>query len=340
MSNGNTTRLGRPAALLALALALTPAAPSVAGQQGPDELRGKVAGVTGDRVKVVLDQHEWLPRPGSAVSLGAEMAGLFVPLKGTFVIVQIDPDSVAFMAVGLEEHGTPAPGMLAVIKATYPHRPQRRADYVASRDQESAVMPMAAGGDPLAQHVVAMGCEARGDHDNALVWWERSSKGSNDRVIVVRSAQGRARILAIRGAHQPALAILQEAVARTAPRDGERVFSAYSTFTGASPTNAIQAHVSLLQDLGDFYRRTIGDAAESKRWFRAAADVMTAVATTGAPGPGQPTHRAYLTLVTDLADLHRLALEDEEAAIPWLQIAARAGHAGAQAQLTRMGRRW
>jgi hypothetical protein len=340
MSDGNTTRLGLPATLVALGLVWTTAALSLAGQRGPDELRGKVTGVTGDRVQVALDLQEWLPRPGSAVSLGAEMAGMFVPLKGTFVIVQINADSVAFMAVGREEHGTPAPGMLAIIKTTYPHHPQSRADYVASRNQEAAVLPMAEGGDPLAQRVVAMACEARGDHDNAVIWWERSSKGSNDRAMVSRSAQGRARILAIRGAYQPALAILKEAASRTAPREGERVFGAYSTRTGAGAANAIDAHVSLLQDLGDFYRRSVGDAEESKRWFGAAADVMAAVATSGVPGPGQPTYPAYVLLVMDLARIHLHALEDKEAAVPWLQIAARAGDTGAQATLTQLGRRW
>jgi hypothetical protein len=326
--------------LVALVLVSTTAALALAGQRGPEELRGKVTGVTGDRVQVALDQQEWLPRPGSAVSLGAEMAGMFVPLKGTFVIVQIDADSVAFMAVGPEEHGTPAPGMLAVITSTYPHHPQRRADYVASRDQEAAVMPTAEGGDPLAQHVVAMGCDARGDHDNALRWWERSSKGSNDRVVVSRSAQGRARILVIRGADQPALAILKEAASRTAPRDGEKVFGAYSTRTGATAANAIEAHVSVLKDLGDIYRRSVGDAEESRHWFRAAADVMTAVATNGVPDPGQPTYQAYVMLVMDLAWIHLHALENKDAAVPWLQIAARAGNAGAQAELTSLGRRW
>jgi len=309
-------------------------------QQGPEELRGEVASVSGDRIQIRLSQQEWLPRAGTAVDIGAEMSGIWVPLKGDFVIVQIDADAVAAMAVGDGAHGTPAAGMLAVLKTPYPNHPQSRADYVASREREALVRPMAEGGDPLAQHTVAMGCEGRGDHDGALAWWERASKGSNDRAIVSRSALGRSKILAIRGDRQGALAILEDAASRTAPRADEKVFGAYSTFTGADAANAVEPHVGVLKELGDFHRGQAGNTEESRRWFRAAADVMAAAATSGAPGPGQPTYRAYLMLVNDLAYLHLVPLEDEAAAVPWLQIAARAGDTGAQATLTRLGRRW
>jgi hypothetical protein len=337
MSKAGRNRWSLPAVL---ALIATTAAIALTPQRGPEELRGKIASVTGDRIQIALNQQEWLPRVGSAVSLGAEIAGMFVPLKGAFVIVQVNADSAVAMAVGSEEHGTPAAGMLAVVKTPYPNHPQNRVDYVTGRDREAGILPMAEGGNPLAQHTVAMSCEARGDHDNALAWWERSAKGSNDRIIVSQSARGRARILVIRHNYQRALAILSEAVSRTTPRDDEKLFGAYSTHTGASAANAVEAHVSLLQDLGDFHRRWLSDTEESKRWYRAAAKVMTSAATNGAPGPGQPTHQAYLMLVMDLANLHLRALEDEEAAAPWLQIAARAGHTGAQATLTHLGRRW
>jgi len=308
-------------------------------QQGPEELRGEVASVSGDRIQIRLSQQEWLPRAGTAVDIGAEMSGIWVPLKGDFVIVQIDADAVAAMAVGDGAHGTPAAGMLAVIKTPYPNHPQSRADYIASREGEARVRPMAEGGDPLAQHLLAMGCESRGDHDGALAWWERSSKGSNDRVIVSRSALGRSKILAIRGDGQGALAILEDAASRTAPRADERVFAAYSTSTGADARNAVEPHVDVLKELGHVHRQA-GDLEASRRWFRAAADVMAAAATSGTPGPDQPTYKAYLMLVNDLAHLYRVALEDEESAVPWLQIAARAGDSGAQATLTRLGRRW
>ena len=59
-----------------------------AGERGPDGLRGKVAGVTGNRIQIAMDQKEWLPRAGAAVKLGAEMAGMFVPRQCPYLVVK------------------------------------------------------------------------------------------------------------------------------------------------------------------------------------------------------------------------------------------------------------
>ena len=45
-------------------------------------------------------------------------------------------------------------------------------------------------------------------------------------------------------------------------------------------------------------------------------------------------------LLTDLASFYEWALEDQEAGIPWIQTAARAGDTGAQERLTQMGIPW
>ena len=66
---------------------------------------------------------------------------------------------------------------------------------------------------------------------------------------------------------------------------------------------------------------------------------MASAATSGAPQPGQETYQAYVMLVMNLANTYLLALEDVEAAVPWLQIAARSGDASALAALARLGRR-
>jgi len=146
MSDRNTTGWSRCARqpwqviLAGLALTLSASAMAQTPPRGPEELRGKVAGVAGDRVQIAFDQPQWLPRAGSVVTFGAEMAGMFVPLKGDFVIVQVGADTVFAMAAGKTEHGTPAAGMLAVVKTAYPHHPLSHADYVSSREKEAAVM--------------------------------------------------------------------------------------------------------------------------------------------------------------------------------------------------------
>lgn len=328
-----------PTGVVGLVLAAV-AAPCSAAQSPPEELRGRIAAVTSNRIRIALDQQEWLPPAGVPVAFGEELAGMFVPLKGAFVIVQVNETSADAMVSGTADHGTPAPGMLAVIKTPYPNRPQRRSDYVAARDRDAVVLPMAEGGNALAQHTLAMGYASRGDHDVALAWWDRASTGAADRGLISLVASGRARILAVRSDHKTALAVLTEAAQRTAPRNDERVFGAYSTGSGADAARAVESHVSLLQDLGHYHRRWLDDRNEAARWFRGAADVMTAAATNGAPGPEHQAYRAYLRLVMNLADLYLLALEDESAAVPWLQIAARAGETRAQEMLTRLGRRW
>ncbi len=101
-----------PAILALVMLVITAAAPAFASQWGSEELRDKVTSVVGDRIHIELNQKEWLPRkPGTAVSLGAEMAGMFVPLKGNFAIIQVNADSVIAMAVGKEA----TPGDISVL---------------------------------------------------------------------------------------------------------------------------------------------------------------------------------------------------------------------------------
>ena len=324
---------------LGIAVALLLTTVTFARERGPEELRGKVTAVKGDRIHISLSQREWLPRAGTSVELGAEMAGMFVPLKGSFVIIQVNADSCIAKAVGNEEHGKPATGMAAVMKTPYPNHPQSRTDYLGggrnTRQTEKAALKMAEGGNKPAQLIVAMGDNWRGDHDNALVWWERSSNGSNERAIISMSATGRAKILAIRGEFQKALAILQDAASRTAPRAGEMNFGAY-TLAGAG----VKFHVDVLENLGSFYRTHLDNIDEANRWYRAATKVMAACATNGAPEPGQPTYLSYQGLLSELAILYMWDLKDEEAAVPWLQSSARAGDKNAQRTLSNMNRSW
>ena len=158
--------------LAVLVLIMTTSAPAFTSQWGPEEMRGKVTSVAANRIQIEMGQKEWLPRAGTVLKLGAEMAGMFVPLKGSFVIIQVNADNVIGQAVGAETHGTPAAGMLAIIQTPYPNHPQRRADYMAATDSTrqplSTVLPMAQGGDPNAQHLLAMSYEQIGDHDYAL----------------------------------------------------------------------------------------------------------------------------------------------------------------------------
>lgn len=331
--------LGVSTALL-LAVAPVVSAAGFAPQRGPEELHGEVTAVAGDRIHITISEEGWLPRAGTKVDIGTEMAGMWVPLKGNFVIVQVNADSCVAQHVGDEEHGDAAAGMRAVMKTPFPNHPQSRSDYLGNPDMMAAVLSMAEGGDRMAQHTAAMSFEGRGDFDNALTWWERSSNGATERLLIAQSATGRAKILAIRGELQQAMAILQDAASRTQPRADELVFGAYSSFAGADPAMAVSAHVDVLKELGSFNRVHLENIAESQRWYRAATEVMGAAASNGAPGPDEPTHTAYLMLLSELAGIHMRALEDNEGAVPWLQIAARAGDTSAQETLTRLGYTW
>jgi TPR repeat protein len=311
-------------------------APAAAAASGPEELRGKVVSVAGDRIRIALDQTDWLPRArGTKVSLGAEMAGMFVPLKGSFAVVQVNADSVIAMEVGGGERGTPAAGMLAVIRTLYPNQPQLRADYLAVSDAEAAVLAMAEGGDPLAQHTLAGACELKGDHDNALLWWQRAVQGNAPATVIARSAMGIADILENRRDFRAAAGALEDAVARTAPRESERTFEAY-----CAPVSSVRVHLDLLDRLGGIHRSALNDLEQSKRWHRAAADLMSAVARSGAPGPDHPNHWKFRALLNDLVLLHTHALQDPDAALPWLQMAARHGDFDARKTLTERGLRW
>ena len=309
-------------------------------QQGPGELHGEVTTVSGDRVHIKIAEEGWLPKAGRSVDIGAEMSGMWVPLKGNFVVVQVNEDSVIAQHVGDGEHRDPARGMKAVIDTSYPNPPQSRADYVGNREQEAMVLSMAEGGSREAQHVAALSFEGRGDHDAALQWWERASNGATERFFVSYSATGRARILRIRGQYREALAILQDAAMRTEPRANELVFSAYSQRTGAELATAVRLHVDVLTEIGSLFRVEMQAPDEADRWFRDAVAVMAAAATNGVPGTDQPTHDDYLALLRNLADLLLYAVEDEPEAVKYLQIAARAGDKSAQDTLTRMGHPW
>jgi len=46
-------------------------------QQGPEELRGEVTSVVGDRIHIRISEAGWLPRAGTAVDIGAEMSGMW-----------------------------------------------------------------------------------------------------------------------------------------------------------------------------------------------------------------------------------------------------------------------
>ena len=93
---------------LGIATVLLMATATFARERGPEELCDKVTAVAGDRIHISLSQREWLPRAGITVDLGEQMDGMFVLLKGRFVIIQENADSCIAKAVGNEEHGKPA----------------------------------------------------------------------------------------------------------------------------------------------------------------------------------------------------------------------------------------
>ncbi len=316
---------------------LSEAAPGV--PQPPEELRGKVTAVAGERIHIALSQKEWLPHAGDSVQLGAEMADMFVPLKGKFVVIQVNADSVIAKAHVKEEHGTPAPGMLALLPVKSWRRPQTRAAYLGTpseRKTQESVLRMAEAGHRPSQHVIALSYQSRGDHDRALKWWERAANGAKDRFYISGSATGRAKILCNRGEFQKALTILQDAISRTKPRDDELTFAAYH-----DSMSGVRFHVDVLKELGYTQRGHLENVDECKRWFHAAANVMAGCATRGVPDAGQNTeYTQYKTMLRDLAVLHSMFIGDKEGAVPWLQRAARAGDKYAQKQLTDMGRSW
>ena len=309
-------------------------------QEPPEELRGEVTVVSGDRIHINLSQQEWLPPAGVPVVIGEEMAGMWVPLDGPFVIIQVNADSVVAQAVGAVQPGDPARGMQARIETVYPNRPQSTSSYRESEGQMAAILSMAEGGDPIGQYTAGMSYEGRGDHDNALVWWERAQAATNDRFVLAQSAVGRAEILALRGQHQEALTILQGAASRTEPSSNELTCRSYSGELGGEIAMALEWHVLVLENIGHIYRAELEDIAEANRWFRAAAEVKGTSLRNGVPAPSDPTHEYYLMTLNSLASFYQYALEDQEAAIPWLQTAARAGDTRAQEQLTRMGISW
>lgn len=313
---------------------------ALAFQEPPEELRGEITAVSGDRIQIKLSQQEWLPPVGVPVAIGQEIAGMWAPLDGTFVIIQVNAGSVVAQAVGSGPHGPPARGMQARIETVYPRRPQSASSYRERESQMAEVLPMAQSGDPMGQYTAGMSYEGRGDHDNALVWWERSQAATGDRFILAQSAVGRSKILVIRGQYQEALDILRDAARRTEPAGHDLVFSNYRSFTGAEVANALEWHVLVLENIGHVYRANLKDIDEANHWYRAAAEVKGTVLSNGVPAPGDPTHEHYLMLLNELASFYQWALEDQEAAIPWLQTAARAGDTSAQEELTRMGISW
>ena len=322
---------------LGITTALLLSTSALATEQRPKELRGEITAITGDRIHISLSQQEWLPLAGMAVEFGAEMAGMWVPLKGKgkFVIIQVNADSCIAKAVGKEEHGKPADGMAAVIKTLFP-KPQSRISYVGLENDPrfKSILKMAESGHRRSLCTVAMGYQGRGDHDNALVWWERASNGAKDRYSISTSAISRANILHLRSEFQKALAVLKDAASRTEARVDEMVFEAYDDLN-----SGVKFHVDVLEKLGSFYRKD--NIGESRRWFRAAAKVMAACATNGAPRPGQPGYSTdYQDLLNRLGRIYLDYLEDEEAAVPWLQSSARTGDKYAQKRLTDMGRTW
>jgi len=81
--------------------------------------------------------------------------------------------------------------------------------------------------------------------------------------------------------------------------------------------------VLVLENIGHLYRGGLENAAEASRWYQTAADVMGAAASNGVPAANDPSHDAYLMLLNRVASQYLYALEDQEAAVPWLQTAAR-----------------
>ncbi|MCK5057622.1 MAG: sel1 repeat family protein [Candidatus Aminicenantes bacterium] len=325
---------------LGIATVLLMGTVALAIERGPKELRGKVTAVVGDRIHISLSQQKWLPRAGVAVNLGEEMAGMFVPLKGSFVIIQVNADSCIAKAVGNEEHGKPAAGMAAVMKTPYPpFHPQSRADYISSLNGPDVkkFLKIANGGSEMAQlfqNGLARTYTDRGDHDKAFKWWERSSKDSNEPMLIDHSATNRANILGIRGEFKKALSILRDASSRLALPANKMVFAEYSLGTGAA-----SAYVNVLKELGFFYHRYLNNIEESNRWYRAATKVMAACATKGVPKPKHAKYQ-HRALLTDLVFIHRHILKDDAAAVPWLKILARTGDKNARKTLTEMGRTW
>jgi tetratricopeptide (TPR) repeat protein len=328
--------------ILGIVAAVLPLSAALAYQEPPEELRGEITAVTGERIHIKLSQQEWLPRAGVPVTIGQEMAGMWAPLDGDFVIIQVNADSVIAQATGPGPHGPPGRGMQARIESAYPNRPQTVSDYLApdSDPAVATIRSVAETGDATFQHSLGTSYMSRGDHDNALVWLERAQAGATDRFILAQSAVDRAQILAIRGQAQEALQILQDAARRTEPASNELVFSNYSSRTGGDVAMALEWHELVLERLGQVYRVNLENIAEANRWFRAAAELKGQILSNGAPAPSDPTHDYYLMLVNDLASLYELALEDQESAIPWLQTAARAGETDAQEKLTRLGISW
>lgn len=311
-------------------------AAAAAAQDRPEELRGEVVGLRGDRIVLTLSQQEWVPHPGTIVELGAEMSGMWVPLKGRFVIVQVDADAVEATPVGPDPHGTPAAGMKFVARPAGYWLVRRRADTTSNQQSTAAVLSSAQAGDAHAQHVLAMGFELVGDHDNALVWWERAMAASNNRAIVAASARGRATILLIRQDAPAAAAILDAAIAKTTPAANERRLEDYAD----GIVSPLRPHIELLMELGGIHWSRPDHRDEAMRAYRAAAELVSAAVSREAPAPGAPLYHEYQSLVMNLAMLCEHRLGDRQAAIRWLQPLARTGHAAAQSQLTSWGQRW
>jgi TPR repeat protein len=264
------------------------------------------------------------------------MAGTFVPLKGSFAIVQVNADSCVAQPIGRDEHGEAAVGMLAVIPTGYPNQPQRVTDY--RTPPNAAILQGAQSGMTDSQHFLAMSAAARGDYDGALAWWERAQAAGTTRFIVASAARGRARILALRGRFDEALAVLQDAAARTAPSPEELTFAAYSSSDYDLVDRAVELHVDVLEEGGTINRVWLRDIDEANKWYSAAARIMEAVATRDIPFPDDPLHASYLRLLVDLGSLYLDALQDEENAVKWLQVAADAGSERAIQMLRALGR--
>lgn len=343
MNNINNCRKTLLACLAMLVIIITATAPGIAGQRGPEELRGKVVRVVGQRIHIELEQREWLPRAArTKVVLGAEMAGMFVPLKGDFVVVQVNADSVIAMAVGTGEHGAPAPGMLARILTPYPQHPQKRADYIANTDPAgpalSAFMTSARHGFPLGHTMVASVFYNAGDHDTALEWYQRAYRESNHRLEISRAAIGISDVLENRRDYEAAVALLKEAAQRTAPQAHEKTFARYpaSDVEGGG----VEGHVRLLNWIRMLYATRLKDPAEAQRWAQAAADLMNEIARSGPPASDDPFFNLYLRFLVDLAIFMKGNIGDEDAAIHWLQAAARLGSDLAQKLLTERELSW
>jgi tetratricopeptide (TPR) repeat protein len=314
------------------------ASPAFTGQRGPEELRGEITAIAGERIHISLSQQQWLPRAGIAVNIGEEMAGMFVPLKGKFVIIQVNADSCIAMAVGGGERGQPAVGMAAVLKTSYPNQPQSRTDYVNSFKEPTyvEVLQMAKQGHKMSQHMIASTYQRLGDHDNALMWWRRATESAQEPTIIQHGGIGQAKILAIRGEFDKALGILKNAASSLAPAANDMVFSAYFSLLG----RGVESYVDMLKHIGAFYHMQLNNIEESKRWYRQAVKVMTTCATNGAPEPGDAAFRDYKMLLNQLVNINRVILEDNEAAVPWLKILAKNGDESAQKILTDLGLRW